>query len=137
MVENITKQVAWGLAAIILCAGFSLAPSAHAAEPAKAVALAIEQSRLAESATDLGGVRARLHGIINCLVGPDDSLYDASGGDQCANLGDTVHAVSADRASLKQLKGALKKAIRGLRTEDPTRAKAYAVEARNLLLSYK
>ena len=128
-----TKHVAWGIAAIMLCAGLS----ARAAEPGKAVSLAIEQSRLAESATDLAGVRARLHGIINCLVGPDDSLYDKSGGDQCANLGDTVHAVSADRAALKEVKGALKKAIRGLRTDDTTRAKAYAVEARNLLVKYK
>lgn len=131
------KQVACSIAAVILCAGLAVAPQARAAEPGKAVALAIEQSRLAESAPDLGGVRARLHGIINCLVGPEDSLYDKSGGDQCANLGDTVHAVSGDRPSLKELKGALKKAIRGLRTDDPTRAKAYAAEARKFLVQYK
>ena len=99
--------------------------------------MASQHAGLAAKASDAKTTDMHLHDVINCLVGPEDSLYDKSGGDQCANLGDAVHAVSGDRASLKELKGALKKAIRGLRTDDTVRAKAYAAEARKVLVQYK
>ena len=138
MLNHMWKHFACGIAGAIACAGLFVSPPARAADPAKAVALAIEQSRLAESASDLSGVRARLQGIINCMVGPEDSLYSASGGDQCANVGNgAVRDVSADRPNYVALKDALKKAIRGLRTDDPGRAKRYAAEAREYLVRYK
>ena len=129
-------RAVWGIAVSAGAASLlAVATPAKAdADLTKEVATTIEQTHVAAAAPDLASVHTGLHAIINCLVGPHDSAFIASDGDPCKGQGDGAIRDTKDRPTLVLLRYALKKAIRGLRTDDLDKARQYAVEARAYLV---
>ena len=124
--------------ALFLGLGLLLCPMlARAANPVREVAIAIDHSRLATQVTALAAVQARLHQLVNCLVGPRDNLFDGGAGNPCAEEGSGAIPDTADTAMIVLLRYALDKAVLGLQTEDPHLAQRYAVEAQAYLTAYR
>ena len=118
--------------------GLLLCPMpARAADPVREVAIAIDHARLATQVTALAAVQARLHQLVNCLVGPRDNLFDGSAGNPCANEGGGAIPDTADEAMIVLLRYALDKAVLGLQTGDLHLAQRYAVEAQAYLTAYR
>ncbi len=113
--------------------GLLIAGSAsYAADESREVATAAAHASMAAGADKLPMVHAHLHHVINCLVGPGGSGYDASQEDPCKGQG----AGAIPDASPRQrahLESALSLAQDGLAATDLSTAKARATATAKML----
>jgi hypothetical protein len=72
---------------------------------------------LAQSATPLAMAQLHLHHVVNCLVGPKGSGFDAAAGNPCKGQGDgAIKDGASDSALEAKLKSALAYAQSGLKS---------------------
>ena len=117
---------------------FALAPgAAAAADSAKEVATATFHAGLAAGSKDLKTVQSHLHHVVNCLVGPKGTGFDANELNPCKDQGDGALMDTMDAAHKKTLQGALDYAMAGLKTMDLASAQKAATEAQDELKKVK
>jgi hypothetical protein len=110
------------------------APQARAdADPAKEMATAATHAGLAAKSTDMKMTQMHLHHVVNCLVGPDGSGFDATPGNPCKDQGTGAIPDTKDAAQKAVLQQALDKANDGLKQTDMTAAQKDATDAQALL----
>ncbi len=85
---------------------------------------------LAQSATPLTMAHLHLHHVVNCLVGPNGSGFDATAGNPCKGQGDGAIKDAANDSTLEaRLKAALADARSGLQSNSLETAQQYAGKA--------
>ena len=115
------------LSSAILASSLILAaaPAARAADLAAEMATASAHAGMAAAAGDMKMVHAHLQHVVNCLVGPGASDYDAAQADPCKGQGmGIIPDSSADKQA--SLKAAVGMAKDGIAQQDMTKAKADA-----------
>lgn len=99
-----------------LSAGFSSAAFSQS-QAAKEVNTAHAHALMAQNSTTVPAAHTHLHHVINCLVGPDGSDYDAAAGTPCKGQGDGALKDAANDSALEgKLKVALADARSGLKS---------------------
>ena len=121
-----------GLAALILVS-LAFPTAAQTPDAGKEVSTAANHAGLAAKAGDLKGVQMHLQHVVNCLVGPKDSSFNASGGNPCNGQGNGAIADTSDAAKKKPLQDALKQAQDGLKATDMAAAQKQATLAQETL----
>ena len=117
----------WLVAAMLICA----APLNGIAAPAQRIETITAQvhAGMARASDRLPSVRAHFQHVINCLVDPDNKLFDARADNPCAGMGSGGGALHDEAATLEQrqqLQHALDIATRGLHTASLETAHVYA-----------
>ena len=98
-----------------LAAGLPLSAFAQS-QATQEVSTAHTHAVLAQSATPLAMAQLHLHHVINCLVGPKGTGFDAAAGDPCKGQGDgAINDAASDSALEAKLKSALADARSGLK----------------------
>jgi hypothetical protein len=98
--------------------------------PTTEIATAHAHALMAQSAKTVAEAHAHLHHVINCLVGPKGTGFDAAAGNPCKGQGDGAIPASAGNAMAQdKLKTALADAKRGLRSTALAGAQADAAKA--------
>lgn len=90
---------------------------------------AIVHARLAMAAQTLPDTRRHLHHVINCLVAPDDKLFDGQAGNPCEGMGSdagALHDEATTDARRQELLHALEIAERGLASKSLETAHVYS-----------
>jgi hypothetical protein len=109
-------------------------PQARAdADPAKEMATAATHAGLAAKSTDLKMTQMHLHHVVNCLVGPSGTGFDAAPGNPCKDQGTGAIPDTKDPAQKAALQRALDKANDGLKQTDMAAAQKAATDAQALL----
>ncbi len=86
-------------------------------------------SEMARSADTLPSARSHFHHVINCLVDPDNKLFDLRSGNPCAGMGSSggaLHDEAQTEAQKKELQHALSIAERGSHSSSLEIAHIYA-----------
>ena len=97
----------------ISCTAFAQTHSAK-----QEISTAHAHALLAQSATSVAMAQTHLHHVINCLVGPGGSGFDAAAGTPCKGQGNGAIPDSAnDHALHAKLESALMDAQAGLKSE--------------------
>ena len=97
-------------------AGFPLAAFAQS-QATTEVSTAHAHLLMAQSATTLAMAHTHLHHVINCLVGPKGSGFDAAAGTPCKGQGNgALKDAASDRALEAKLSSALTAAQNGLKS---------------------
>ena len=97
----------------IACTAFAQTHSAK-----QEISTAHAHALLAQSATSVAMAQTHLHHVINCLVGPGGSGFDAAAGTPCKGQGNGAIPDSAnDHALHANLESALMDAQAGLKSE--------------------
>ena len=97
----------------IACTAFAQTHSAK-----QEISTAHAHALLAQSATSVAMAQTHLHHVINCLVGPGGSGFDAAAGTPCKGQGNGAIPDSAnDHALHAKLESALMDAQAGLKSE--------------------
>jgi len=112
-----------------LAAFLAASSPALAGDAVKEVAEAALHANFAATAAVTEYVHDHLHHLINCLVGPKGSEFDANSMNPCNGMGDGAIADTTDAAKKKILAQALEYANAGLGSDDLTKAKDAAREA--------
>ncbi len=100
-----------------LAASFSFAASAQS-QVTQQVSTAHAHALMAQSATTVPAAHTHLQHVINCLVGPDGSGFDAAAGTPCKGQGNGALKDSAGNSGLQaKLKTALADAQSGLASD--------------------
>ena len=92
----------------------ALAVPANAADVKSEVVNAQTHAELAAKASDIDGVHMHLHHVVNCLVGPAGTGFDAKQMNPCANSGNGAIPDMADAAKKETLEAAAAKASSGI-----------------------
>ncbi|MBS0380816.1 MAG: hypothetical protein JSR56_00155 [Proteobacteria bacterium] len=122
------KLLAMGIAGA-LATGLSFAAFAQGSA-SNEVSTAHAHALMAQSATTLAEAHTHLHHVINCLVGPKGTGFDAKAGNPCQNQGDGAIADSAsDQALHGKLQSALADAQSGLKSDSLSSAQQDAAKA--------
>jgi hypothetical protein len=118
-----------------LALGLMIAGPARAADsdPAKETSTAATHAGLAAKATDMKTTQMHLHHVVNCLVGPSGTGFDAAPGNPCKEQGNGAIPDTKDAAQKKTLQDALDKANAGLKQTDLAAAQKAATDAQGLL----
>jgi hypothetical protein len=117
-------------AALVIAA----APQARAdADPAKEIATAATHAGLAAKSTDMKTTQMHLHHVVNCLVGPGGTGFDAAPGNPCNGQGTGAIPDTKDPPQKAVLQQALAKINDGLKQTDMAAAQKDATEAQALL----
>jgi hypothetical protein len=108
-----------------------LAGSASAAAPQQHIETITAQvhSEMALNADSLNSAHAHFHHVINCIVDPDNKLYELRSGNPCASMGSSGGALRDEAqtdAQKKLLQHALDIAKRGAASKTMDMAKLYA-----------
>jgi hypothetical protein len=103
------------------------------ADPAKEMATAATHAGLAAKSTDLKMTQMHLHHVVNCLVGPSGTGFDAAPGNPCKDQGTGAIPDTKDPAQKAVLQRALDKANDGLKQTDMAAAQKAATDAQALL----
>jgi len=122
--------------ATVAGAAFVLAIAAQAradADPAKETATAATHAGLAAKSTDMKMTQMHLHHVVNCLVGPSGTGFDAAPGNPCKDQGAGAIPDTKDAGQKAVLQQALAKANDGLKQTDMAAAQKDATEAQALL----
>ena len=99
------KLLELGIAAA-LATGISCAAFAQGA--ANEVSTAHAHALMAQNAKTVAQAHTHLHHVVNCLVGPNGSAFDAKAGNPCKGQG---NGAIPDAAANKDLQGHLKAAL--------------------------
>ncbi len=98
-------------------ASFSFAAFAQS-QATQEVSTAHAHALLAQGQTTVTAAHTHLHHVINCLVGPDGSGFNAAAGNPCKGQGNGALKDSANNAALQEkLKSALADARSGLKSD--------------------
>ena len=98
--------------------GFACAAYAQTHSAKQEISTAHAHALLAQSATSVAMAQTHLHHVINCLVGPGGSGFDAAAGTPCKGQGNGAIPDSAnDHALHAKLESALMDAQAGLKSE--------------------
>ncbi len=109
MVVGITGALAGGLA---------FAASAQTPSAKNEIDTAHAHALMAQSATSVAMAHTHLHHVINCLVGPRGTGFDAAAGTPCKGQGNGAIPDSASDSALHaKLESALASAQAGLKSE--------------------
>jgi len=107
------------------------AGSAAAAAPQQHIETITAQvhSEMALNADSLNSAHAHFHHVINCIVDPDNKLFELRAGNPCASMGSSGGALRDEAQTdtqKKQLEHALEIAKRGAVAKNMEMAKVYA-----------
>ena len=112
-----------------LAAGFSF-PAFAQAQATKEVSTAHAHALMAQSATSLPLAHTHLHHVINCLVGPKGTGFDAAAGNPCKGQGDGAMKDAENNSALQaKLNAALADAQSGLKSNSLETAQQDAAKA--------
>lgn len=115
----------------LLAPAILFAASAFAAAPQQRIETITAEvhSEMAFNADSLNAARQHFHHVINCIVDPDNKLFDLRSGNPCASMGSSGGALRDEaqtEAQKKQLQHALDIARRGAASKNMEMAKLYA-----------
>lgn len=119
--------------AICLFASAVLSSAAALADANAETAAALKEAYRAAEAPTLAEVHAHLHQVVNCLVGPKDSLFDASQPNPCAKLGKGALIDTKDETARNHLHDAVDLAGMGIASSDFDKAIMLATGAAGAL----
>ncbi len=106
-------------AASLLAASFSCVALAQTNAAQKEADMAQAHAAMAQGAQTLKMSHTHLHHVINCLVGPQGSAFDADAANPCAKLGNGALPDSKGNEALQErLNKALAAAQEGLKTTE-------------------
>jgi len=86
-------------------------------------------SEMARASDRLSSAHSHFHHVINCLVDPDNKLFDVRADNPCAGMGSgggALHDEASTPAQKEQLQHALDIATRGARSGSLEAARVYA-----------
>jgi hypothetical protein len=110
------------------------APAFAEGDVAKQMATAEAHAGFAVKAADLAGVQMHLHHVVNCIVGPSGTGFDATPGNPCKDQGSGImpdfKGTDAKRSALQK---ALDDAQAGLKATDVAAARQKAADAQTML----
>ncbi len=113
----------------ILVGGLAFTAQAQTG-PTTEVATAHAHALMAQNAKTVAETHTHLHHVINCLVGPKGSGFDAAAGNPCQGQGDGALPAAAGNAALQsKLRAALADARSGLKANKLASAQADARKA--------
>jgi len=117
--------------AISFAGALLLAGSAVAAAPQQRIETITAQvhARMALNADSVSAAHQHFHHVINCIVDPDNKLFELRAGNPCASMGSSsgaLHDEAQNEAQKKQLQHALDIAQRGAACKTMELAKIYA-----------
>jgi hypothetical protein len=98
----------------VLTAGLVFLPAAAYANAASEIVTAQTHADLGAHASDLAGVHMHLHHVVNCLVGPAGTGFDAKELNPCANAGNGAIPDTTDAGQKTALQNAVTKAESGI-----------------------
>ena len=76
-----------GVLPLLLVLGGTVALAQMAGNPDAELKTALAHAGYASKADALPGVHLHLHHVLNCMVGPQDKLFDAAAGNPCKDQG--------------------------------------------------
>jgi hypothetical protein len=123
-----------GVAAFALC---PLLATPVLADANAEITIAHTHAGMAASQSAIAGVHTHLHHVVNCLVGPGGSGFDAAQANPCAKAGKGAIPDSANPAQKAKLEQALASAKTGIAATDLATAKADAEKTATALASIK
>lgn len=110
------KFLTMGMAGAV-AAGLSFAAFAQGSASTE-VSTAHAHALMAQSAKNIATAHEHLHHVVNCLVGPNGSGFDAKAGDPCKGQGNGAIPDSASNDALhSKLQNALSDAQSGLKSD--------------------
>lgn len=112
---------------MLLVAGFAV--GAAWADAASETATALQHAYTAAQADNITDVHKSLQRVVNCLVGPGDSLFDSHELNPCAKAGRGAIADTADAAKKQHLHDAMEMAEMGIANTDLEKAVMLATGA--------
>ncbi len=125
--------------AVLVAASFVVVSVAAraAADVKKEIAVAATHANLASKATTVNMVHTHLHHVLNCLVGPKGTEFDAKAANPCAALGNGAIVDSTDAAQKKALEAVVVKANDGLKATELKAAQTVAGQVGTALMAIK
>lgn len=120
------RKSAFSLALVALSAGsaFATAPQQHIETITAQV-----HAEMALNADSVNSARQHFHHVINCIVDPDNKLFELRAGNPCAGMGSSggaLHDEAQTDAQRRQLQHALEIARRGAASKTTEMARVYA-----------
>jgi hypothetical protein len=112
---------------IVLLAG--LTAGAAWADAASETATALQHAYAAAQADNITDMHKSLQRVVNCLVGPGDSLFDRHESNPCAKAGKGAIPDTADAVKKKHLHDAMEMAEMGIANVDLGKAMMLATGA--------
>jgi hypothetical protein len=112
---------------MLLFAG--LATATAWADAASETATALQHAYAAAQADNITEVHKSLQRVVNCLVGPQDSLFDRHESNPCGKAGKGAIVDTADPAKKKHLQAAMEMAEMGIANTDLEKAVMLATGA--------
>ena len=109
------------------CVALAL-PTAAFADVAAQLTIADQHAGFASKAAAIDMVHMHLHHVLNCLVGPSGTGFDAAPGNPCAKAGNGAVA-EADAAQKAKLQPAVAAATAGIAATDVAAAQGDAQKA--------
>ena len=98
--------------------GFACTAFAQTHTAKDEISTAHAHAMMAQSATSIAMAHTHLHHVINCLVGPGGSGFDAAAGTPCKGQGNgAIPDAAGDHALHAKLENALSDAQAGLKSE--------------------
>ena len=97
------------------------------ANPDQEISTALQHAGMSAGSSKLEDVHAHLQHVINCIVGPSGTGFDASAEDPCKGQGTgAINDVDNKSKERKELDEAVKDANKGLKDNDMKKAQKYA-----------
>jgi len=118
---------------LALAAGLSLVAVQAQADVKSEIVNAETHAGLAAKATAIDGVHTHLHHVLNCLVGPNGTGFDAKQLNPCAHAGNGAIPDMTDAAKKKSLEAAADKARSGVAATDLATAQKIASDTEAML----
>jgi len=116
---------------LLLSLILGVAPSLHAATPPQHIETITAQvhAEMAHHAETIASMHAHFHHVINCIVDPENRLFDLRAGNPCASMGSSggaLHDEAGSDAQKKLLLHALDIAQRGAAAKSMEISRIYA-----------
>lgn len=116
---------------LLLCVILGAAPLLHAAAPPQHIETITAQvhAEMANHAETIASMHAHFHHVINCIVDPENTLFDLRAGNPCASMGSSGGALrdeASSDAQKKLLQHALDIAQRGAAAKSMETSRVYA-----------
>jgi hypothetical protein len=114
----------------LIASAFALAlPTAALADVSAELTVASSHAGYAAKATAIDMVHMHLHHVVNCLVGPAGTGFDATNANPCAKAGNGAIPDSTDAAQKAKLQAVVKTAQAGIASTDLATAQKDASDA--------
>ena len=114
---------------IVSCVAALALPTVAFADVSAELTVASNHAGMASKAPALDTVHMHLHHVVNCLVGPMGTGFDATNANPCAKQGNGAIADSTDAAQKTKLAAAVTKINAGLASTDLAAAQKDASDA--------